>query len=297
VCGPERVLADEVARAYQVPGVQQDWWFAGEARERDIWDSILTVPPGPRVVFVRHAEKLRAAENFGVLARAEGMDTSFVVFLSAEPDFTRVQDGDGKKVLAPHLAVLQASKSAQLVRCNAPGKEEDLLQIIASWWPGAGKNLAAEVLRQCGGSLTYAWQACDKAKRAGLSATNASVELVRVQVPGKDFADALVAGDKKEAMAAAAFIRQNEVGAAIGILASRLGALSAIWAGLQKGWDGADLAMKLKMDRFLLRLLRPHAGAYSPERVQRCQEVLAVAESAWRSGSRTGVPEAIAALW
>lgn len=299
VCGPEQALREEVHRAYdRVVPDRGTWCFsAGGHPEQQIWDSVLTIPPsGASRTMVFNAEKLLQTQNFAILAAAPGMDMCFTVFFSNEDDFTRAEQ-DGKRVLAPHLAVLRDSKDAQIIRCCAPGREEDQVALVASWWPGAGKNIAYEVLSRSGGSLLYAWQACDKAVRARMEPTLESAGLVTVVMPGREFADYLVAGDKKAAVAAARHLQGSEVGAALGILAYRLGALESIAAGKASGWNQEDLAVRLKLDRRTLRELSPHAAQYSPGQVSRRREVLAVTESAWRSGVRDGVLEAAAALW
>jgi hypothetical protein len=269
----------------------------GGMSDGSIWDQVLSSPlDGGRCVIVRHAEKLKSLAYLPVLLSAEGMDTTLTVFISADEDFPR-SEVEGKKGLVPPLADVQASRHGQLIRCCAPGKEEDLVDLVASWWPPAGANFAHRLLTVCEGSLYLAWSACDKGVRAGLEPTDENASRVCQLVPARDFAELLVAGEKARALECARLVRQNDIGPALGLLASRLSALSAIGAGKQRGWDGQELVVKLKLDRFLLRKLGPLAGSYPPERVRRCREVLAVAESAWRAGAYEGIPESVAALW
>ena len=300
VCGPEQVLRYEVLGAYRdgmpawTPGIHL---VAGQVAEFKIWDEVLSVPAGGmRRVVIYNAEQLTSVGNFSVLAGAEGLESCFTVFVSDSDDFPRVVE-DGKKTLAPHLALLQAAKDAQLIRCCMPGKEEDQVALVQSWWPGAGANIAHSVLSLSGGSLLYAKQACRKAVLAGYPATTETVRLVCTLVPGREFADYLLEGSKKNAIAVARDLTPEEVAAAIGLLASRLTTLAIIWDAKRRGWDKSDMAVRLHIDQFVLRLLYPHVGQYAPDRIHRCREALAVAESAWRSGAREGVPEALVALW
>lgn len=298
VCGDQPALAREVTAAYRAscPADCQYVLTAGDGPDRDVWDVVLTdpLPTFPRLLTVRAAERLRDLAPMAALAAAASADGPRTVFVSAEADFARVPQGD-KKVLAPHLAILQASRHGQLVRCCAPARAEDQLALVASWWPGAGPGLARMVLRACGGDLTLAWQACDKAGRAGLAAESRYAGVVCEAEPGASFADPLVAGNKAAAIAAAHKAGPEETGAGIGLLAAWLRVLAAIREARPPG--GGPLVRVEGVDRFLLHKLGPFAGPYDSARVARCREVLAMAEHFWRSGAREGVAAAVVALW
>ncbi len=295
MCGPEYVLTREVQRAYLETRLPSVHLFV-EGNETSIWDQVLSAPAAGRVTFVQGAEKLRNVGTLEALLDAGSLGTVFTVFESADDDFPRVEE-DGKKVLAPWLAVLRGSRHAQLIRCCAPSKEEDLVRLVASWWPGAGANFAFELLTKCGGSLLYVRQACEKAVFAGLEPVPENAELVSQWIPGNEFADYLIAGDKKAAMASIGAMRHGEVGASLGILSSRVSMLLAINMAKASGWEQGELAIRLKLDRFLVRKLTPQSGRYQPDRVRKCRELLAIAESAWKAGASEGVLEAVCALW
>ena len=298
VCGPEPVLKAEVVRAYRdaVPSVTL--LFAGELPEYQVWDQLLSMPlPGGRLIVVHDAEKLKDHAKFAVLAGAEGMETAFTVFISAEKDFASVEDTAGKKTAAPHLAALKAARRAQLVRCARPSREEDLLRLVSSWWPGAGSNHAHALLTRCGGDLAAAREACLKAELTGLAPGAENIEHVIGGEPAHDFADSLVAGDCRSAALAAGALGSRELGYALQVLGTQLGQLAALCEARARGLTAAEIAGKLRMDRYAQHRLSPHAGQYGPEKVRACRRLLAEAETAWRSGASTGVAEAVAALW
>lgn len=136
-----------------------------------------------------------------------------------------------------------------------------------------------------------------KAGLAGLSPDQAALDLVCPPAASPGFADQVVAGDVKAAMAAAALIPPDEAGQALALLSSRLTVLSVLSDAARKGVSAQDTAIRLKIDPYSVKLLRPHAAAYTARKTARCREVLALAESAWKSGARTGILEAVAALW
>jgi hypothetical protein len=282
VCGPEPVLVREVVAAHRegAPPGQCTAVFAGDAPERGTWDLLLSdPPPGGRRTVVYEAERLKGTGNLALLA-AEGADTAYTVFVSGEPDFRR---DDGK--LAPHLAALQASKAAQLIRCCEPSKAGDRTALVASWWPGATLTFAYDVLTRCG-SLERAYLACEQARLAGLVPSRKAAAAVCPAEPGSDFADLLMAGDRRGAALAAGRLSASGLGAAIGLLASWLTAAEQVSTGSRE-----------HADQFTARRVLPYADAYPADRIRRCRRALAVADSAWRGGARAGVAESLAACW
>jgi hypothetical protein len=294
VCGPEPVLARDVVAAHR-EGAPPDQWaavFAGDTPEPVIWDLVLSVPPaGGRRTVVYSAEKLRAPGSIALLAGEPALDTSYVVFVSGETDFAR-PDG----ALAPHLAVLQKSKAGQLVRCCEPSKLEDRVALVAGWWPGASPNFAYDVLTRCG-SLERAWLACEQARLAQLDPGPATAAAVCPGVVSGDFADLLMAGNRKGAAQAADLLARNDLGAAIGLLASRLAVAEQIAGGVRQGMKPREAASREHIDQFVAGRVIPHLAAYGADRIRRCRALLAGAEASWRSGARTGVAESLVALW
>jgi hypothetical protein len=293
VCGPEPVLAREVVAAHREGAAdgQCDALFAGDVPEREIWDYLLCDPlPGGRRTAVYGAEKLKDPGKAALLA-AEGADTAYTVFVSADTDFAR--EGGA---LVPHLAALQASKHAQLVRCCEPSKVEDRTSLVASWWPGATPNFAYDVLARCG-SLERAWLACEQARMAGLSPVPAMAAAVCPAEPGGEFADLLMAGSKRAAVAVAGQLGRGDLGAVIGLLASRLAVAETIGAGTAHGLSPKEAASREHVDRFAASRVIPYVGAYGADRIRRLRRVLAAAEAAWRAGAVVGVAESLVALW
>jgi hypothetical protein len=293
VCGPEPVLARDVVAAHRagaVPG-QCVTLFAGDTPEREIWDLLLSVPPGGgRRAVVHGAQRLKDFSAMAALAGDGGLATAFVVFVSAAADFER--DGGA---LVPHLAALQSAKGGQLVRCCAPSKAEDRTALVASWWPGASRTLAFDVLARCG-SLERAWHACAQARAAGLSPEAKMLPVVCPSGAGGELADLLMAG-KRGAAAAVARETGSELGLVIGQLAARLAAAEQISAGVRSGMPAREAASRQHVDRYTASLVIPHLPAYDADRIRCCRRLLAALESAWKSGVRDGVPEMLAACW
>jgi hypothetical protein len=295
VCGPEPALVGAVVAAHREggsPGQSVALFADGRAgTERGIWDELLSYPPqGGRRAVVHGAERLKSTGLVADLAAAKGMDAAVTVFVSADHGFAT--EGDG---LAPHLAALKAARDGQIIRCCAPSSAEARAALVASWWPGAGLPLGRELLARCG-SLQAAWQACDQARRAGLEPTPARVALVCPQASAGELADLLVAGERGPAMALAAAVPRDAIGALIGLLDYRLALAGEIGDGLRAGQDQREAAAS-RADRVVAGKVAPHARAYDWRRVRRLRAVLARADAAWRAGAPVGVVETVVALW
>jgi hypothetical protein len=298
ICGAEPALVRQVLDAHRPGPAGTVLLFAGEIGESELWDLVMTVPAASgRRTTVLGAERLARTEHLAELAAADWNDGSYTLFVSNEADFPKDPDSKTGKGLAAHLVPLRDSKRAQLIRCCAPTSEDAACKLVASWWPGCGVSLARQLVKACGGQLSVAWQACDKAARAQLPPTPVSLSMVCQATPSGSFADLVMGPDRGAAVAAARQLNHSEIGAAIGLLVARLSTLAVIREGLSQRMDRQDIAAKLRVDRFLLRMLAPLAPAYNPDRVARCREVLALAETAWRGGATAGVGEVIAALW
>ena len=292
-CGPEAFLARDVAAEHR-KGTAPDRClsvFAGDGPEREAWDLLLTPPPGGRCVTVYGAEKLKHVQNIALLV-SDGMPESCcTVFVSAATDFDRE---DGK--LAPHLAALQASRHGQLVRCCEPSKLEDRVSLTASWWPGASRNFAYDVLTRCG-SLERVRQACDQAALAGLEPSPAALAAVCPSEEGGELADLIMAGSRKRAMAVAGRTGRGELGAVIGLLAARLSVAEQLSDMTRSGLQVREAVQQMRAERFTAGKVAPHLGSYGDGRVRRCRRLLASLESAWRAGAGDGVAESLIALW
>jgi hypothetical protein len=294
VCGPEAALVAEVVAAHRdgAPDGQAVTLYAGDSPERDIWDQLLSCPvSGGRRAVVYGAERLARTGNVPELAEAAELGTAFAVLVSADADFPR--DGTA---LAPHLAALQGSKNGQLIRCCEPGRLEDRIALVASWWPGASPVFAQTVLDRCG-SLDEAWQACRTARLARLKPEPAMAAAVCPRSPAGDFSDRLIAGDKRGAMAAARELGSGEIAAVIGLTAFRLAVVEAVADGLRDGLSAREAAARAPGPRFAALQVSRHASGYSTEKVRRRREVLARADAAQRSGAPAGVAESLVAGW
>jgi hypothetical protein len=300
VCGSEPLLAEEVVTEALLQCTGHLTLTAGDDAEREIWaaaSSPLADPAASQVIVVRSAERLRHWDNLEPLTTARDLDAVRVVFVSAEPRLAQVR-GEEKSVLAPHLALLRDSRPGQLVECRAPEDWSDPPEWLQDWASrqlGAAGREAACYLLSVTGSIPEAAAVGSKIRMSGLSPTQQIIGALAGRV--SSFTEALICGRRREALAAAADLSRDELGRAIGQLASRLDVLGALHVASEHHLDGRETAVKLGVPRFLQLRYRDPSRAYSGARVASCRSLLAVADEAWRSGAAGGVAEFVAALW
>lgn len=294
-CGPEWPLVHEVIDEYRKLDVPSCSFYADSSEpESKLWDSLMSWPHGGSLAVVYRAQRLTMLDRVELVTESVP-DLSYVLFVSAEEDFARAEV-DGKKVLAPHLAAIRSSKSGQLVRCCKPSREEDLLKVIASWWPGAGLNFASALLARCAGQLGAAYTACRTAQASGLAAEERWLDMACQAVPQARYADELLAGHRVIALEQAARLSDAEAASVLGLLSSRLATLTTYNSLRSRDLDAEQIARK-GVDRWHQKMLAPYAAAYPPSRVTYCRRLLAMAEDAFRSGVRSGLLESVATLW
>lgn len=302
-CGPEWALAHEVELQARhdlatLPILHSIW--AEAATEPRTWDYLLETPPaGGRLVIVHDAQNLAMTDRMAILLDSRAR-FSYVLFISDEEDFARIESG-GKKVLAPHLAAIKDSKDGQLIRCCKPSRDEDVLRLIASWWPDedgrpAGLNFASALLARCGGQLGAVYVACQTAKGAAFPPEEQWLDMACQSVPQAKYADELLAGHRKVALEEAAQLSDAEAASVLKLLGSRLSAMVTYNALRARDMDPEQIA-RHGIARWQQSQLAPYAARYAPSKVIYCRKLLAMAEDAFRSGVRDGLLQAVAALW
>jgi hypothetical protein len=266
--------------------------------EATMWADAASYPANmtrKRLILVKHAQNITHWDNLeSLLEHSRELRHLYMIFVSDEDVLPRVVNAEDKEVLAPHVACLRDAAQGQIVVCSTPN-ERDLMAWVKRQMP-CGDNLAYHLLTRTAGNLAVARDVCMKASLFP-TVSQGLVDELCAQAPGEDFADALVAGDKREALAAAAELDPDELGSLIGLLDARLDMLGVLGKALGDGMDTADLHSKLRLSQFVISKYRKSAPGYTVPVTQRRRAVLAAADSAYRTGARTGVAEMLVSLW
>lgn len=306
VCGRELVLAAQVISTTRqqarsvFPELETEVFTAGQVPERDVWAAALAIPyGGARCVIVREASRLHhLVRNIGewLDARRELAQCWLILDDTPADDFPRVSKDD-KEILAPHAALIRDSSLGQLVRCSMPGEDE-----LAAWVTRESSALISDadarfLLGRAGGDLAVVRDVCVKSSVLAGAPSRQALEVLCDERPASEFAEALLRGDRLQAVLAAAAMGREDGGPAIGLLASRLDMLETIRCAQEAGMLPRDIARRTGVAAFLVTAYAGLARQYGDTRLRRLRQLLAVADSAWRGGAREGVPEAVAACW
>lgn len=298
VCGPEPVLVQEVVAAAVQSADECIALTGGSDPDEEFWDLASSLPPDSesvRLILVRGAERIRGWDPFaGIAAAHRELGHVRLLFLADEDDFPYVR-GDSERQLAPHVAVIRDSRQGLLVRCGAPSGEA-LLEWGSQRLGGAGRNLAADLMTAAGGDLRAAADIAGKLLLGGYEPTADRLRVLAEPAPDKQFADALMLGDKPGALLALDVLSDGP-GPVIALLESRLETLAALHDAWTRKLDAREIAVKLGIGQFLQRTFKDAAPEWTPERVTEHRSVLAIADDAWRSGAGEGILELVCALW
>lgn len=294
LCGPEQVLADEVEAVTRTAWLGKTEILmvlsAADTAEGRIWDALTVQPSGTGlvVVVVHAAQHLKDFSRLiWVAEHVRQLPHLRLLLRTSDDDFPRQG-----KVLASHLAALQATTAGQLVRC-APLNDKDVIAWVQHRVP-VDDSLAWHIWQVSGHSLAEAAAICAKASLFA-SVTSELVDQLASGETFASFATALLSGDKRAALSAVP--EPGALGGVVGMLSSRLDLLGKLFAAGQEGLRPAEMRTRLRLPPFLIAQWSQVAGDYSPARVARRRQVLATADSAWRQGAREGVAEYIATMW
>jgi hypothetical protein len=301
VCGPERLLVEEVVDTLRRHVAPKDYNYqvltAGVDPDRDIWAAASTYPVDPadlRLVVVREAQQVRNWKPLGAwLSGGRKLPGVWLVFVSSSHDFDRVEKS---REIQPHLAQIRDSSLGMLTKCGAPDAEE-AVQWLLLRCPAMSELTAQYALTRLGGNLGAASALADKASLFDGQLSSGVIDVLCTERSDQGFADDLLAMRKPQALAQLETIPDRDLPRMIGLIDSRLEMVSRFNAALRQRMQPRDIAIKLEVSPWLVRLYLPVAKSYDPSRVRACRAVLATTDDAVRSGARLGVLETLCALW
>lgn len=252
---------------------------AGPAFERQVWAAANQFPLNPgsnRMILIHDADKL---SNLGQLetwmSRTRSLPGVYLVFVA--------------KDAGP--AVIKAPRGS-LVKCVLP-KEDDAVAWVQRRAP-MDAAAAKHLLTRTGGNLAAAAGVCAKVALFDGSPSPATIDSLVNESPGEDFADTLIALDKRRAVLGIEALADHERLMVVALLDTRLDLLQTLHRVQHSGRGVHEIS---GVNPYLARTYLPHARHYDTQKCAYRRRVLAVVDDALRSGARDGVFEALVALW
>lgn len=303
LCGDQRVLVEEIVTAIRtalkVSPVDHVVLSAKDAPARDIWAAANQYPLEPganRLVVIRDAEAVTRWEPLTAwLDNARLLPGVHLVFVSNESDVPRVGAQGRRKgsALRPHVEAIQAKRRVgQVVRCTLPNEADAI-----AWVRRRSRldvEMASHLLTRAGGKLATVATVCDMIALFDGSPGPGTLDALCEPAAPDSLVDRLLAGDKPAALRALAVLEPAEYGATISLLASRIDLMASLFKHTRAGQSPRDIT---HLPVFLVHQYHPWAKDYPPARCAYVRQVLAVVDDAYRTGARTGLVEALIALW
>jgi len=296
IYGPSDHLRTEMRdRIRRVTAYREGDRRALDARD-NVWLEASTYPQSPeseRLIEVRGAEHFGTAEweQANAFLDARDIPQVRVVLDLATPD---LPDNAELRRLVKRSACKQ-------VRCS-PMNEADAVEWIRSFAPMLTKNQAWRVLERTGDELDArdAARAISLVAGTRLDISDAVVESLAQRKTQGEFSSALLSGDKANAIRLIPEVSAEDHTLVIGLLDAQVEVARCLREVQQVETTGraiAELARTSGMPINLVRDVAHVARHYTDTRARRATSALAVADAASRSGARTGVLEALVALW
>ncbi len=298
VCGDQPVLIEEIVsttvRMLTVSELDLLSFRAGSVADREIWAAAGQYPltdACDRLVIVREAQRMKRWEPLTEwLSQRQRLPRNYLLFIADGDDFDTVTV-DGRKVIAPHIEQVRASRG-RLVRCGLPN-EGDAVAWLRSRAP-MSEATARYVLKRVGHDLRLAADVAGKVKLFGGNPGESTIDALCQVEPADSFADALVGLDREDALRALPGLADADRVRVLRLLESRLDILSLLWKANRARTPVREIT---DVPAFLLHKLMPVARHYPPEKCVKARSLLAATEVAHRGGARTGVFESLIALW
>lgn len=274
---------------------------AGDMPEPGIWNAIeqdRLEPTTPKVVVVRDAEKLKDLGRLERWLKAKrNAPNTYVIFISNEDDFAKVETEEGGWERAPHLKAISAAKGyavvcSQFTQTTAPLAVEWVQSMVPM-----PKNVAGHLLDRADGDLRLARDACVKMRALGDHPTFLLVNQLLPAVPRSSFVDAVCQLDKKTALQRLRDTRRKEYLREVGQLDTRLTLLNQLHHMQARGAVYADMARELGSMAFLIKGNLPVAKHYDDKAVARRRGLLALCDAVLRHRVQTAVMEALVLNW
>lgn len=312
VCGPERVLVDEITMRIRMRLQPDPWNYssldAKEMSSREVWSEIEQQPisdKGFRLVQVRNVEHLKNPERIidWIKNRSKNPRT-ILVLVSSEAGIPRVPYEDpkqkGKGDPAPYIEAF--SGKGQVVECN-PFTQSTAKHAV-SWVQETTRirsNVAGYLLDRANGNLRLVRDVCFKLSLFDTEITIPTINMLLREKPRDSFVDALLALDKKGALLALSELSEAEYSKTLGNLEYRLNQAGRIHELQMMHKDNGEIMKELQREYggqvFYIQDLFPVAKHYTKNKIAELRKMLAMVDEAVQLNQRVGVMETIVSLW
>jgi DNA polymerase III delta subunit len=309
VCGPERVLVDEVIEAIRRQVNPETWdytsLFVGEESERELWATVNAFPAGstPRLVLIRDAEKLEHPEQIiEFLDKRAKNPNTYVILVSNDHEVPRApQTPEEKKsrtlgALLPYIAAINTK--GRVVDCKpftSATAKHAVTWVLSK--VNMRQSVAEYLLNRSNGNLRLVRDVCAKLSVFDESLTFSMINALLKEQPRDTFVDALRALDKKTALLALEQLPVSDYSRTLGKLESDLALSGRVHDMIKARKTHSEIVKELGNQGFLARDIEETSKYYDKKRLHSIRTFLAEADVALNQGTTTGLMEALVVFY
>lgn len=311
LCGAETILIQDVVQHIQDQLQPEPWnrlsFAVGEDSERAIWNALDQYPlgAGHRVVVIKHADQLKRWDRYTEWVKNRSSNPlTYLVLISDEEKIPKTEPtpDERRRGVKPeplaHIAIL--ANRGHVIECRpftSATAKHSIPWVQSKIYVRAG--VAQHIMERSNFDLQLVRDVCVKLSvlPKGQEVTLTMVNDLMAEQPRDDFADALLAMDRKTALLALEKIQPEEYGRVIGFIDSRLELAGLVHDMLNEHKAPHEIAKAAGAQSWLVPEIMPVAKHYSAKRRLAIRKVLSVVDEAYRSGHRVGLMETLVASW
>ena len=308
VCGPARVLVDDVVAATVRALDTRPWSIhrvtLGEHSEDEVWALAQMVPleTEDRVILVHNAERLQQHHRIAEFtANKRRNPRTHLIFVSGANTVPKVKDESTNR-MRPAAWLDPIRKAGKVIECKPFTNTSN--KYAVAWIRTRGgdhvtENLAKRMVIRANGDLRLIRDACVKLAALPGPLSNQHVDAYVPYLPDDSFVDALMLREKKTALAALALMTEQEKERALYELANQIQFVGTIHDMVKdRMTDSAIRAAAQEVGK--VHLVGPALriqSFYTPKRRLDIKRLLETVSRAHDDGAREGVLESIVAVW
>lgn len=269
--------------------------------DKEFWDEVYqsVFEDAAKIVVLRGAEKLKRPEQIQEFVATRNLrKNTYLIFVSNEENAPKVAKTDDPGMELPSWLKCLTSPKGQVIECKP--FTEATAPVAIDWVKGQvslQSGVAAHILNRADGDLRLVRDVCVLLRAMPGEPTISTVNELIDQVPRTGFVDALIRGDKSEALEALRSIPSSDYRRVLALLDSRIDLVQLIHTGLSSHLSRGEISRSAGKQGFLVPEYLDYAKGYSVSRVQEVRDLILFFDRLAQKSGKTGMMEAMVAQW
>lgn len=296
ICGEQTALVEvvvsDIINILQPPTTD----FISVNASTTIWELASQYPLDPeanRVILVRNAEDILDWTGlYDWLANSRINPKNYIVFVAAQPEAPATYAKGKKVAYLDHIETIRTK--GKFIKCSTPN-DDDMIAWVETY--GLTRVSAEYLINRLSGDVESILNVVRKVHIWNGSPSPKALALLCDELAMDSFADYLISRDRKAAYLSLAHMSEEEKLKALMQLNYKLNCLSEISACVRRRMYDNDIAASTGIKIYLVKQLKGLVKDYDSNKIKYCRQLIAMTDSAYRQGARTGVWESLITLW